>query len=327
VFVLPAAALCIGVSYLSPRQVRRVAAVVLLACLALMVAVLFVGPEVKGSRRWLYIAGFSLQPSEFMKPAFIIITAWLLAEGGRRPAVPGQLLAAVLLLVVAALLMAEPDLGQTLLVCAVWGALVFLAGLSVVVVLGLLAIGAAGVFFAYEELPHVRARIDRFLDPSTGDTYQIDRALESFQHGGWVGLGPGEGVVKRVLPDSHTDFVFAVVAEEFGILLCLLIVALFAALVTRGLVQALRRKDAFERLAVAGLATQIGVQAFINMGVNLRLLPAKGMTLPFISYGGSALLSAALTMGFLLALSRRRSEQRLAVSPSALAVGHAKAMA
>jgi cell division protein FtsW len=241
--------------------------------------------------------------------------------------VPGQLLSAVLLLVTAALLMAEPDLGQTLLVCAVWGALVFLAGLSVVVVVGLLAAGAAGLFFAYEELPHVRARIDRFLDPSTGDTYQIDRALESFQHGGWVGLGPGEGIVKRVLPDSHTDFVFAVVAEEFGILLCLALVALFAAVTLRGLAQALRRKDAFERLAIAGLATQIGVQAFINMGVNLRLLPAKGMTLPFISYGGSALLSAALTMGFLLALSRRRSEQRLGAAPNALAVDHAKAIA
>jgi len=258
-----------------------------------------------------------------MKPAFIVVTAWLLAEGGRRPAVPGQLLATVLLLIVAALLMAEPDLGQTLLVCAVWGALVFLAGLSLVVVVGLLATGVAGVFFAYSELTHVRARIDRFLDPSTGDSYQVDRAVESFRSGGWVGLGPGEGVVKRVLPDSHTDFVFAVVAEEFGILLCLLLVALFTAVTMRGLLQAVRRKDAFERLAIAGLATQIGVQAFINMGVNLRLLPAKGMTLPFISYGGSALLSAALTMGFLLALSRRRSEQRVAVAPPALAVGHA----
>ncbi|MGQ7793546.1 putative lipid II flippase FtsW [Faunimonas sp. B44] len=315
-----AAALAIGLSFLTPRQVRRAALILLLVSLVLMIAVLFVGAEVKGSRRWIYVAGISVQPSEFMKPAFIVICAWLFAEGSDRPDVPGRLLAAVLLLIVAALLVAEPDLGQTMLVLAVWGALFFLAGVSPIVVAGLAGLSLVGLFFAYQVFPHVADRINRFLDPSSGDSFQIDTALQSFQRGGWAGTGPGEGVMKRILPDSHTDFVFAVVAEEFGILICMLLVLLFAALVMRGLMQAFRRKSAFERLAIAGLATQIGMQSFINMGVNLHILPAKGMTLPFISYGGSALLSAAITVGFLLALSRRSYDQHVTVVPRAAAV-------
>ena len=320
-FVPLAAAVMIGCSLLTPRQVRRAALIMLTAGLILMVLVLFIGAEVKGSRRWLYIAGFSLQPSEFVKPAFIIINAWLFAEGARRPEVPCRLLAVVLLFIVTALLIAEPDLGQTMLVFAVWGALFFLAGVSPIIVAGLAVVSIAGLFMAYRMYPHVAARIDRFLDPASGDTYQVDTALKSFQRGGWSGTGPGEGVMKRVLPDSHTDFVFAVVAEEFGIVLCLILVLIFAVIVMRGLMLAFKRKNTFERLAIAGLVTQIGVQAFINIGVNLQLLPAKGMTLPFISYGGSALLAAAITVGFLLALSRQRAGQQITVTPRAAATG------
>lgn len=320
-FVPLAAAVMIGFSLLTPRQVRRVALMMLTAGVILMVLVLFIGAEVKGSRRWLSIAGFSLQPSEFVKPAFIIITAWLFAEGTKRPEVPCRLLAVVLLLIVAALLIAEPDLGQTILVFVVWGALFFLAGVSPIIVAGLAVVSVAGLFMAYLMYPHVAARIDRFLDPASGDTYQVDTALKSFQRGGWSGSGPGEGVMKRVLPDSHTDFVFAVVAEEFGIVLCLILVLIFAVIVMRGLMLAFKRTDTFERLAIAGLVTQIGVQAFINIGVNLQLLPAKGMTLPFISYGGSALLAAAITVGFLLALSRQRAGQQITVMPRAAATG------
>jgi cell division protein FtsW len=320
-FVPLAAAVMIGCSFLTPRQVRRAALFMLTAGLILMVLVLFFGAEIKGSRRWLAIAGFSLQPSEFVKPAFIVITAWLFAEGTKRPEVPGRLLAVVLLLIVTALLIAEPDLGQTMLVFAVWGALFFLAGVSPIIVAGLAVASIAGLFMAYRMYPHVAARIDRFIDPASGDTYQVDTALKSFQRGGWSGSGPGEGVMKRVLPDSHTDFVFAVVAEEFGIVLCLILVLIFAVIVMRGLMLAFKHKNTFERLAIAGLVTQIGVQAFINMGVNLQLLPAKGMTLPFISYGGSALLAAAVTVGFLLALSRQRADQRVTVMPRAAAAG------
>jgi cell division protein FtsW len=280
-----------------------------------MVAVLFMGEEIKGSRRWLFVAGMSIQPSEFMKPAFIVITAWLFAEGSRRPDVPGRMLAVALLVITGALLVAEPDLGQTILLFAVWGALYFLAGANPMIFAGLGGVGAAGLLSAYYIFPHVAGRINRFIDPEGGDNFQITTAMQSFQRGGWSGTGPGEGIMKRVLPDSHTDFVFAVVGEEFGILVCLLIVILFATLVGRGMMQALRRNSAFERMAIAGLSTQIGIQAFINMGVNLHLLPAKGMTLPFISYGGSAMLSSAMTMGFLLALSRRYADARVTIGP------------
>jgi cell division protein FtsW len=317
VYAPVAAALMVALSFLTPRQVRRAALVLLLLCLALMVLVLFVGEEIKGSRRWLFFAGLSIQPSEFMKPAFIVISAWLFAEGGRRPEIPGRMLAVVLFIITATLLVAEPDLGQTILLFAVWGALFFLAGGSSTIVFGLAGIALAGLVGAYYLLPHVTQRINRFLDPESGDNFQIATALESFARGGWSGTGPGEGLMKRILPDSHTDFVFAVVGEEFGILLCLLIVLLFAVLVMRGLFEASRRTSAFERIAIAGLAVQIGLQAFINIGVNVHLLPTKGMTLPFISYGGSGLLSAAVTMGFLLALSRRTAEPNVALAPRA----------
>jgi cell division protein FtsW len=310
-----AAMLMVGLSFLTTRQVRRVALLLLVICLIMMVAVLFVGQEIKGSRRWLFLAGMSIQPSELLKPAFIVITAWLFAEGSKRPDVPGKLLAVALLLITCALLVAEPDLGQTVLFVAVWGALFFLAGANIVIFGGLGGLAAAGLIGAYYVFPHVAGRINRFLDPDSGDNFQIMTAMQSFERGGWSGTGPGEGIMKRVLPDSHTDFVFAVAGEEFGIVLCLLIVALFSLLVMRGLLQALRRSSAFERMAVAGLTTQIGIQAFINMGVNLHLLPAKGMTLPFISYGGSALLSSAVTMGFLLALSRRYADARVTLVP------------
>jgi cell division protein FtsW len=315
VFAPVAALLMIAISFLTPRQVRRVALILLFICLAMLVGVLFIGEEIKGSRRWLFVAGMSIQPSELMKPAFIVISAWLFAEGSRRPEIPGRMLAVLLVLITTALLVAEPDLGQTVLFVAVWGALFFLAGVNTMIVAGLAGIGAAGLLLAYYVFPHVAGRINRFLDPDSGDNFQIMTAMQSFERGGWSGTGPGEGIVKRVLPDSHTDFVFAVVGEEFGILLCLLLVGLFTALVMRGLMQAFRRNSAFERMAVAGLTTQLGIQAFINMGVNLHLLPAKGMTLPFISYGGSALLSATMTVGFLLALSRRSPEQRVSVVP------------
>ncbi|SEQ40458.1 cell division protein FtsW [Faunimonas pinastri] len=313
-FAPVSAAIMIGISFLTPRQIRRAALIVLVLGLGMMVGVLLFGAEVKGSRRWFSVAGLSVQPSEFVKPAFIVISAWLFGEGNR-PDIPGRLLAVGLLVVVLALLVAEPDLGQTMLTTACWGTLLFLAGVSPMLVVGLGVLSGGGLAAAYFVFPHVAARIDRFRDHSSGDTFQIDTALQSFRFGGWSGTGPGEGVMKRVLPDAHTDFVFSVVGEEFGIILCLIIVSLFLILVLRGMSQALKRNSAFERMAIAGLVTQIGMQAFINMGVNLQLLPAKGMTLPFISYGGSTLIATALTTGFLLALSRRSVSQQNTIVP------------
>ena len=305
-FAVVAVPVLVFVSFLTPRQVRRVALVAFAFGYVCLIATLFFGAEVKGSRRWLSIAGIGFQPSEIVKPAFVILVAWLFAEGTKRRDMPGHALAVALLLAVIAPLVLQPDVGQTLLVSAVWAALFFLAGLSWFWVLGLGGVGITGIVIAYHEVPHVTQRINRFLDPESGDTFQVDRAIESFVSGGWFGKGPGEGTVKRVLPDAHTDFVFAVTAEEFGVLVCLAILAVYCFVVLRGLARARREEDPFVRFAVAGLAMLFGLQALINMGVNVHILPAKGMTLPFISAGGSSLVSLAFGMGLLIALMRER---------------------
>jgi len=305
-FLGPALAILLAGSLMTPRMVRRAALLIFIVSIAMLIATLFIGLEVKGSKRWISLLGFSIQPSEFLKPAFVILVAFLLSESGRRREVPGVLFAILLYIICAALLIAQPDFGQTMLLGAVWAGLFFLNGLPWFLIAGLGVIGVMGLAAAYLLLPHVTARVDRFLDPSSGDTYQIDTAMDSFLSGGWFGRGPGEGTVKRILPDSHTDFVFAVVAEEFGIIVCLALVTVFAFIVIRGLNHASRDQDAFGRLATAGLTVLFGLQATINLAVNLNLMPPKGMTLPFISYGGSSLLSSAMTAGALLALTRRR---------------------
>ncbi len=304
--LLPAVAIMFAASTLAPKQIRRASLVIFLVGIALMILIMFLGPEVKGAKRWLQLGAFSLQPSEFVKPAFVVLTAWLFNESQKRKDVPGLELAILLYGVFALLLVLQPDFGQTMLVTLVWGALFFMAGINMVwiAVLGLAGIG--GLFAAYFLLPHVASRIDRFLYPASGDTYQTDRSLDSFLHGGWFGRGPGEGTVKDVLPDSHTDFIFAVAAEEYGLIACLILLTLFAFIVLRGLSKASQEPDGFIRHAVAGLIMLFGLQTLINMAVNVGLLPAKGMTLPFISYGGSSLLAMALTMGFALGFTRKR---------------------
>jgi cell division protein FtsW len=309
-FFFPALAVMIATSFLTPRQVRRVALIVFVISVLAMLATLFIGIEVKGARRWFNLFGLSLQGSEFMKPAFIVIVAWLFSENARRTDVPGNLFALIMLGIVVSLLIAEPDFGQTMLVTISWGAMFFMAGLPWIWIAGLAAAAVGGVFAAYAALPHVAGRIDRFLTPGTGDTFQVDTALESIVRGGWLGRGPGEGTVKRILPDAHTDFIFAVAAEEFGIIVCICLVLVFAVVILRGLSDSLKSDDGFVRLASAGLVCLFGVQSFINMAVNLHLMPAKGMTLPFISYGGSSMIAVAFGMGLLLALTRRRREPR-----------------
>ncbi len=306
-YLAMALAVFVSVSMLSPRQVRRAALLLFVVALAMVVATLYLGVEVKGARRWLTLGPLgSMQPSEFMKPAFVVLAAWAFSEGTRRPDLPGTWLAFLLLPVAIVPLILQPDFGQTMLVTMVWAGMFFVAGLHWFWVLGLGGAGAIGILVAYELVPHVRARIERFMDKGSGDTFQIDTALESFAQGGWLGKGPGEGTVKRILPDAHTDFIFAVTAEEFGILVCIGLVFLFALIVLRALFVAQKSEDPFIRLAVTGLALLFGVQASINMMVNLHMMPAKGMTLPFISYGGSSLISLAIGTGFLLALTRKR---------------------
>ncbi|MHB2167564.1 putative lipid II flippase FtsW [Alsobacter sp. R-9] len=305
-YLAPACAVMLVVSFLSPRHVRRVALGVFVVGLAMVVATLFFGAEVKGARRWLNIGPIAIQPSEFVKPAFVIMAAWAFSEGGRRSDVPGNVVGFLLLFSTIVPLVLQPDIGQTMLITLVWCGLVFLSGLHLFWVMGLGGLGVLGLFAAYHMLPHVAARIDRFLNPESGDTFQIDNAIESFVQGGWLGKGPGEGSVKRILPDSHTDFIFAVTAEEFGIAMCLLLVLVFMLVVLRGLVLSRRNEEPFCRLAAAGLVMLFGLQSVINMAVNVHLIPAKGMTLPFVSYGGSSLISLALAMGFLLAVTRKR---------------------
>ncbi|MGE0503015.1 MAG: putative lipid II flippase FtsW [Rhizobiaceae bacterium] len=318
IFMAPALAALIAVSFLQPRQVRRLSLIMLACALVMMVAVLYVGVEVKGARRWLSLAGVSIQPSEFLKPAFVVICAWLFAEHHRQPDIPGNLFAILLLGVVLALLIAQPDLGQTILVLGTWGAMFFVAGMSWFWIVALGAVGAAGGLAAYTLFPHVAGRIDRFLT-GEGDTFQVDMGREAVISGGWFGVGPGEGTVKRIIPDSHADFVYAVAGEEFGIVLLLIILSIFAFVVIRGLAFALRERDDFTRFAVSGLVVNFGFQSIINIGVNLQMLPAKGMTLPFISYGGSSLIAIAISMGMVLALTRRRPESRQQVGYAALA--------
>ena len=308
IFTIPALMVMIAVSFFNVRQIRRLALVMMCIMLVMMVAVLFIGVEVKGARRWVSLAGLSVQPSEFLKPAFVVISAWLLAEHERHPDIPGNLFAMILLGVVLALLMAQPDFGQTILVLGTWGVMFFMAGMSWFWIITLGAVGMGGGLAAYTVFPHVAGRIDRFLT-GEGDTFQVDMGREAIINGGWFGVGPGEGTVKRVIPDSHADFVFSVAGEEFGIVLLLVIMSIFAFIVLRGLRTALKEHDDFTRYAVAGLVVVFGFQSIINMSVNLQLMPAKGMTLPFISYGGSSLIAIAISMGMVLALTRKKPEK------------------
>jgi cell division protein FtsW len=319
-YSLPAIAVMLIVSFLNPRQIRRVSLIVFVVSLILVAATPHFGPEIKGARRWLVLLGVNIQPSEFIKPAFVIIVAWLFGESARRPDMPANTFSLVLLLVVIALLVLQPDFGQTMLIAVVWSALFFMAGMRLVWVAGIAGLAAIGLLSAYYTVPHVTRRIQRFIDPGSGDTFNIDIATESFVRGGWFGKGPGEGTVKRILPESHTDFVFAVAAEEFGVALCLALVAIFAFIVIRILIRAMRNDDPFARFGAAGLTILFATQSTINMAVNLHLMPAKGMTLPFISYGGSSMISLAYAMGMLLALTREQPRAEM-ISPNLLVAG------
>ena len=301
----------VGVSMISLRWVRRSSLILFAVMMALVVLALLFGHEVKGSRRWI----FGVQPSEFVKPAFAVLAAWAFSEGGLRRDLPGNIVALLILPATIIPLILQPDIGQTMLISMVWAALIFMAGVHWFWVGGLGGAGAGGLVLAYKFLPHVRGRILSFLEPAAAgggtNTFQVETALESFNSGGWLGRGPGEGIIKRILPDSHTDFAFAVSGEEFGILFCLFLAALFGVVVLRGLLVASRNEDPFSRFAASGLVILFGIQSCINIAVNLHLMPAKGMTLPFISYGGSSMLAMAIGMGYLLAVTRSRPRSQV----------------
>jgi cell division protein FtsW len=295
-----------AVSLLPPRKVRHAAFVLFGVSMLMLVATLAIGVEIKGARRWIDVAGLGIQPSELVKPTFAIVAAWLFAEHRRNPRLPGNWISGALFVVIIGILIKQPDIGMAVVVATVWFAQFFLAGLRFYW-LGIgLASGASLMLAAYEWVPHVTDRINRFLDPSAGDSYQVRRSLEAFMAGGVWGKGPGEGTVKDFLPDAHADFVFAVAGEEFGLIACVMIVGIFAFIVLRGLSRLMEEQDQFILLAATGLLLQFGLQAVINLASELRLIPTKGMTLPFLSYGVSSMLALALGMGMLLALTRRR---------------------
>ena len=293
-------------SLLSPRGVRRIALLALLGAIVVMAALPFIGNEVKGAARWVNLGPFSLQPSEFAKPGLIVFAAWMFSEAQKGQGVPGVSIAFGAWALTVGLLLIQPDIGQTLLITTTFMAVFFMAGVPLKWVAALAAAGMAGIVGLYFAFSHMRDRLSRFLSPETTDTHQIDRASEAIRAGGLVGRGVGEGVMKRSVPDLHTDFIYSVGAEEFGLVLSLAMIALYAFIVVRGMRRAMKLNDPFEQTAAAGLFMLIGLQACINIAVNLNLIPTKGMTLPFISYGGSSMLAMGLTMGLALALTRRR---------------------
>ncbi|MFT6659013.1 FtsW/RodA/SpoVE family cell cycle protein [Maritalea sp.] len=311
IFLVPTIGVLIAGSFLTAQQARRLALAVLIVMSVLMALTLFVGTEVKGSQRWLSIVGFSIQPSEFVKPAFAIIAAWLISEQMREPGLPGHLITFAIMSGIVGVLLLQPDIGQTALVLLTWAGLLFISGISWWLISLLGGISVAGIAAAYFMFPHVARRFDAFLNPETGDNYQVEKALQSLLEGGWFGLGPGEGMAKRALPDAHADFVFSAAAGEFGILFCLGLVALIAFVVVRGMYLAQLQQNLFSRLAVSAVTIQFGMQASINLLVNLNLIPPKGMTLPFVSSGGTSMIAIAFGMGILLGLTRRKPEHTI----------------
>lgn len=296
----------LAMSFLSPRGVRRIAVLALLGALCVMALLPFIGDTVKGAARWINLGPFSLQPSEFVKPSLIVFAAWMFSEAQKGQGVPGVSIAFGVWALTVALLLIQPDIGQTLLITTTFMAVFFMAGVPLKWVMALAGAGAAGVVGLFFTFSHMRDRLSRFGSDDAGATYQIDRASEAIRAGGLVGRGVGEGVMKRSVPDLHTDFIYSVGAEEFGLVLSLTMIALYAFIVIRGMRRAMKLTDPFEQVAAAGLFMLIGLQACINIAVNLNLIPTKGMTLPFISYGGSSMLAMGLTMGFALSLTRRR---------------------
>jgi cell division protein FtsW len=303
-FAATAIGILVGASLLDSKQARAVSAAIFALALVGAVLALLIGVDINGAHRWLELGSLKLEPSEFLKPAFAILAATFLADK-LKSGFPGELVTLALLAPVIIVLLMQPDVGQTALLSALCVAMLFFAGLPYY---WLAAMGAGGALLAtaaYLLHPHVRERIAQFLDAGG---YQTGLALKAFEAGGIGGVGPGGGTIKYRLPDAHTDFIFAVAGEEFGIALCILIALLFGIVTIRLLLRSAHSRDPFAQLAGAGLAVAIGLQAFINMGVSLSILPAKGMTLPLISYGGSSLFAVALTLGFALGLTRRRPQ-------------------
>jgi cell division protein FtsW len=299
--------LIVFISCFQAKHIRKFSIIGYVLCLLLIVATLFFGIETKGAKRWLTISNLSIQPSEFLKPALTVITAWLISEQYMDRKFPGILISIVSILIPIPLLLLQPDVGMTIIIISTWFGQLFISGLSIFMIGTFLVSSLAAMAGLYFTFPHFTDRIDKFITKSDADIdiYQIKKSIEAFRNGGLFGKGPGEGIVKTLVPDSHSDFVFAVIGEEFGFIMCFAIVSLFVIFIIRALVKAMQSSSIFIFTAVFGILFQICLQVLINICTSLDLIPTKGMTLPFISYGGSSMLSTAISVGVLLALTKR----------------------
>ncbi len=299
-------------SMMSPTLVRRLAVLGFLGAFVALAFLPIFGTDFgKGAVRWYSLGFASLQPSEFLKPGFVVVAAWLLAASQEINGPPGRLWSFALCMAIVAMLVMQPDFGQACLILFGWGVMYFVAGAPMLLLVGMAGVVILAGMFAYSNSDHFARRIDGFLNQEVDPTTQLGYATNAIREGGLFGVGVGEGQVKWSLPDAHTDFIIAVAAEEYGLILVLIIIALYSIIVVRSLLRLMRERDMFIRLAGTGLACMFGVQAMINMGVAVRLLPAKGMTLPFVSYGGSSLIAGGIAIGMLLAFTRTRPQGEL----------------
>ena len=302
IFALFSLPVIILFSSLNERQTKIVCISGLLICLCLLLLILFDGNKIKGAQRWVHFFGFSFQPSEVCKPFYVIFNAWLLSLWIEKKEFPGWIWSIGSLILISILLLLQPDIGMTIVIILTWGLQLFVTGIPLIIIICLILAFPLFIFFAYHNFDHVKIRIDSFFD---GKTYQISKALQSFESGGLWGKGPGEGFYKKSLPDAHSDFVFAVAAEEYGILMCCVIIIIYSLVVFRSFSLSFFNNNLFFILSVIGLSFQFGIQTLIHMASNTDLIPTKGMTLPFLSYGGSSMMSSAITAGILLSLTRK----------------------
>ncbi len=319
IVLVPSILVMLGFSLLDLKQIWRLAIILLIGSIFALIYVLGFGMEIKGAQRWIHLPGFSLQPSEFAKPAFLVVAAWFIAKQKDKPEFPGTKVAAGIYGVLVSLLILQPDMGMTFVVTASFMAIIFLAGLPLRIIAFLVVVATGAVVLAYFSLSHVQSRVDRFLNPESGDTFQIEKSLEAFRSGGVFGTGPGQGQVKLGIPDAHADFIFSVAGEELGLFFVVILIALYAYVIVRGFNRIIDSNNMFVILGTGGLLSMFGLQALIHMGSALHLLPTKGMTLPFISYGGSSLLSMSIAMGMVLALTRRQANS--GISQGGMSVG------
>ena len=291
-------------SILNERQTKMICILGIIITTLLLFFILFDGEKIKGAQRWFYIGGLSFQPSEVGKPLYVVFNAWLLSLWVEKKKFPGWIWSIVSIILISILLLLQPDLGMTIVMMFTWGFQLFITGIPLIIILCLIMAFPIFMIFSYQHFDHVKIRIDNFLD---GKTYQVSKSLQSFESGGFWGKGPGEGFYKKSLPDAHSDFVFAVAAEEYGALICSVIIIIYGLIIIRSFYYTMYNNNLFFILAVGGLAFQLGFQSLIHMASNTDLIPTKGMTLPFLSYGGSSLLASAITAGIILSLTKRRN--------------------